>query len=221
MAYKIASVTTAGACTPTTTDYTTTPSNYVTSIDYGESSKTGCTNSQIFVTKSSGTFDDTYFVYDESPEPAPGTTTYSGNNAIMAFPMGLTNKALTNSTQYNPHIFITQERSLGAIGGPDGVCYGSATSGAFSYGGDIKEDDYLLWRILSADGTSQYAYLAIHAESDDDSEGTKFEFNPSVLPATGTYLLKLEIINECCGISIPIWKKITYNRLEATIEFGD
>ena len=208
--------------TGSASSYTTAPSNYVTSIDYGESSKAGCTNSQIFVTKtSSGAFNDTYFVYDEAPTPAPGTTTYSGNNAIMAFPLGLTNKALTNTTQYNPYIFITQERSLGTISGGNGFCYGSITPVAFTYDGDIKEDDYLLWRILSFNGKTQYGYLAVHAEYDDDSDGTKFEVTPSTLPGIGTYLIKLEIINECCGISIPIWKTVTLTRLEATIEFGD
>ena len=89
----------------------------------------------------------------------------------------------------------------------------------FTYGGEIKEDDYFLWRVLSADGNSQYGYLAIHADADDDAEGTSFEVDPSLL-SEGTYLIKLEIINECCGISIPIWKKITVSQLDATIEFG-
>lgn len=202
--------------------YSTTPSNYVTSIDYGESSKAGCTNSQIFVTKTgSGSYlgNGAQYVKDQTDE---SSSSPSGNNAVIYYEnTGLDYKALTNTTQYNPYIFITQERSLGTVGGANGICKGSLDPVKFTYGGEIKEDDYLLWRVLSADGNSQYGYLAIHADADDDAEGTSFEVDPSVLPDVGTYLIKLEIINECCGLSIPIWKKITVSQLEATIEFGD
>lgn len=202
--------------------YSTTPSNYVTSIDYGESSKAGCTNSQIFVTKtSSGAYlgDGAQYVKDLTDE---STTSPSGNNAAIYYTStGLNYTALNSSTQNNPYIFITQERSLGTVGGANGICKGSLDPVKFTYGGTIKEDDYLLWRVLSADGNSQYGYPAIHADADDDAEGTSFEVDPNVLPDVGTYLIKLEIINECCGLSIPIWKKITVSQLEATIEFGD
>lgn len=200
--------------------YSTEPSNYVTSIDYGESSKAGCTNSQIFVTKSDGSYlgSGAQHVKDQTDE---SSSSPSGNNAVIYYEnTGLNYTALTNTTQYNPYIFITQERSLGTVGGANGICKGSDPV-KFTYGGTIKEDDYLLWRVLSADGNSQYGYLAIHADADDDAEGTSFEVDPNVLPGVGTYLIKLEIINECCGLSIPIWKKITVSQLEATIEFGD
>ena len=158
-------------------------------------------------------------MYDLTDESSSST---SGNNAVIYYTStGLEYKALTNTTQYNPYIFITQERSLGTVGGANGICKGSLDPVKFTYGGEIKEDDYLLWRVLSADGNSQYGYLAIHADADDDAEGTSFEVDPSVLPGVGTYLIKLEIINECCGLSIPIWKKITVSQLEATIEFGN
>ena len=222
VAYRIAAVTTAGACT--TPDYTNvTTSNYVTSIDYGESSKAGCTNSQIFVTKTgSGSYrgSGAQYVKDLTDET---TSSPSGNNAVIYFEStGLNYLALdqNSTTQHNPYIFITQERSLGTVGGANGICKGSLDPVKFTYGGTIKEDDYLLWRVLSADGNSQYGYLAIHADADDDAEGTSFEVDPSLL-SEGTYLIKLEIINECCGLSIPIWKKITVSQLEATIEFGD
>ena len=220
VSYQIAVVGTTGLSShPTHTNVT--PSNYVTSIDYGESSKAGCTNSQIFVTKTgSGSYlgNGAQYVKDQTDE----STSYgSGNDAAIYYTStGLDYKALTNTTQYNPYIFITQERSLGTVGGANGICKGSLDPVKFTYGGTIKEDDYLLWRVLSADGNSQYGYLAIHADADDDAEGTSFEVDPNVLPGVGTYLIKLEIINECCGLSIPIWKKITVSQLEATIEVG-
>ena len=227
MSYKIAVVTNSGlqagtSVTGSASNYTTAPSKYVTSIDYGESSKAGCTNSQIFVTKSGGSYLNnnahTHYVNDQTDET---TSSPTDNNAAIYFDeTGLEYKALTNTTQYNPYIFITQERSLGTVGGANGICKGSDPV-KFTYDGEIKEDDYLLWRVLSADGNSQYGYLAIHADADDDAEGTSFEVDPNVLPDVGTYLIKLEIINECCGLSIPIWKKITVSQLEATIEFGN
>lgn len=219
-------VTSAGACTPTTSGYTTTPSNYVTSIDYGESSKAGCTNSQIFVTKNDGSYlgSGAQYVKDLTDESSSLT---SGNNAAIYFEStGLNYLALdqNSTTQHNPYIFITQERSLDTIDGPMGICYGSNTPVSYTYEGDIANRDYLLWRLLSADGQSSYHYVAVPATHDnvnDNKEETAFEVDPSVLPDAGTYLIKLEIISECCGLSIPIWKKITLSRLEAEIDFGN
>ncbi|MCR4812637.1 MAG: choice-of-anchor J domain-containing protein [Bacteroidales bacterium] len=221
VSYKIAVVGTSGLTNSYTTGYSTTLSNYVAFIDYGESSKVGCTNSQIFVTKTnSGAYlgSGAHYVNDLTDE---STTSPSGNNAAIYYEnTGLNYTALSSSTQNNPYIFITQSRALGAVTGANGICKGTLDPVKFTYGGTIKEDDYFLWRVLSSDGNHQYAYLAIHADADDDAEGTSFEINPSLL-SVGTYLIKLEIINECCGISIPIWKKITVSQLEATIEFGD
>ena len=114
----------------------------------------GCTNSQIRVEKSSsGIFNSSYFVNDQTP----GSASYSGNNAIMAFPLGLTNKALTNTTQYNPYIFITQERTLGTIdGGYDNGTIIQINSTDFSYNGTLSSGDVLIWSIVSLDGGTIY-----------------------------------------------------------------
>ena len=135
------------------------------------------------------------------------------------------NTALINSTQFNPYIFITQDRDLGIISGSDAICYGSNTPVSYTYTNvTIDDDDYLLWRILSENGKTQYGYLAIHASDTPGNHvaGTAFSIDPSSPQLDpGDYWIKLEVISKCCGLSIPIWKKITVSQLEATIEFGN
>ncbi len=202
VSYKVAVVTSSGLSSGVSSGYTTTPSNYVTSIDYGSSSKMGCTNSQIKVTKSSGAFNTSFYVNDKTPS----STTSTGNNAVMAFPLGMTNKALTNTTQYNPYIFIAYERNLGEIDGVNNICIRSAQTYTYTYTGDINNGDVLQWRLVSADGNTQYESYAVIVEA--GSVNTYTINAESLGLVAGSYLIKLEIKSDCCGVSVPIWKEI-------------
>ena len=201
MSYKVAVVTSSGLQSSQTTGYGTQPTNYVTSIDYGSYSKMGCTNSQIKVTKSSGTFNSGNIVNDKTPN----SSTSSGNNAVMAFPLGFTNKALTATTQYNPYIFITYDRVLDTLSGADHICLG--TPQTYTYGGEINDGDELYWYLLSSDGNTQYDSYNVVAASGSTNT---FTIDPEALGInTGSYLVKFEIKTPCCGLSVPIWKDVT------------
>lgn len=216
VSYKIAVVRTSGLTSSVTTDYETTIDNHVTSIDYGQSSKQGCTNSQVFVTKNDGDFNTAYYVNDKTPA---STSQPSGNTAAMWFPStGSEYRGLTSTTQDNPYIFITYDRGLGDINGANPIC--STTS--FTYGGDIAIGDVLQWWLVSSDGMTQLKSEVKVAASAGASTGTAFVIDPADLGLeTGTtYYVKLVIKNACCGLSIPIWKEITVSQLDATIEFG-
>ena len=170
----------------------------------------------MFVTKSDGTFNTTYYVKDKTPTTSSQP---SGNTAAMWFPStGLEYRGLTSTAQYNPYIFITYDRDLGDISGAEALC----STVTYTYGGDIAKGDVLQWWLVTSDGMTQLASRVAVAAAAGDREGTAFEIDPAALGLeTGnTYYLKLVVKNACCGLSIPIWKTIALGQLEATIEFG-
>ena len=202
-----------------TTGYTTTLDNYVTAIDYGQSSKQGCTHSQVFVTKDDGNFNQSYFVNDKTPATSWQP---SGNTAAMGFAsVGLNYQGLSSTTtQYNPYIFITYERELGSISGADALC----TPTTYTYNGGIAIGDVLQWWLVTSDGLTQMASQVSVATSAGASASaeTAFEIDPVALglEAGNNYYLKLVVKNACCGLSVPIWKTLTVDRLDATLEVG-
>ncbi len=208
VSYKIAIVTTAGVCTPTTSGYTTTPNNYITSIDYGSSSKQGCTNSQISLSKTSGSWaSGQYGTLINDKNSTTSSYTSSSASIITGYDATGTYRPVSNG----PQIFITQSRSLGEISGEDAFCNGATAE--YTYDGDyISQGDVLQWRLVSSDGNTLYYAHAEMAASNGDESGTKFIINTESLNLdAGIYYVKLEVKSDCCGVSIPIWKQITIN----------
>ncbi len=208
VSYKIAVVTSSGLQSSVTTGYGTEPSNYITSIDYGSSSKQGCTNSQISLSKSSGSWASGQYgtlINDKNKT----TSSYSTSSADIITGYGST--GTYRPVSGGPQIFITQSRSLGEISGEDAFCNGATAE--YTYDGDyISQGDVLQWRLVSSDGNTLYYAHAEMAASDGDESGTKFIINTESLNLdAGIYYVKLEVKSDCCGVSIPIWKRITIN----------
>ncbi len=207
VSYKIAQVTTAGVCTPTTSGYATAPNAILSSADYGSSSKQGCTNSQISLGRSSGSWASGQYgtLIKDVTETTSSYTTSSTNIVV-----GYGSTGTYTPVNGGPRIYITQTRNLGAINGDESIC--SGISANYTYGGTIQQGDVLQWRLLSSDGNTQYYAHAAIAASNGDATGTKFTIDLNALDLdAGTYYIKLTIKSDCCGVSIPIWKLITIN----------
>lgn len=181
-------------------DYDALSSPILTSIDYGISSKKGCTNSQIVLTRSGGSWSGNYgtLINDETAT----TSSYStGDNEII---VGYTATGSFAPTSDGRKVFITQARSIGEIGGTDE--FDSDGSGTYQYDEGLSSGDVMYWSVVSAGGATQGSSVAVY----DGTDATKtFTANSAELGlAPGEYFIKLEVDNNCCGMSVPIWKSI-------------
>ncbi|MBQ4010833.1 MAG: T9SS type A sorting domain-containing protein, partial [Bacteroidales bacterium] len=201
-AYKIVVVPTSGSATKTNDGYgDDLPSAVLTSIDYGISSKKGCTNSQIALTRSGGSWNGQYGTLVN--DVAESSSSYSADNESII--VGYTALGSFAPTSDGRKVFITQERSIGEIDGTDE--FDAGESGNYLYDESLSSGDIMYWSLVSEDGATQYS-TAVSVY--DGTDGNTFSVNSTVLGLTpGDYYIKLEVDNNCCGMSVPIWKSIT------------
>ena len=201
-AYKIVVVPTSGSATKTNDGYgDDLPSAVLTSIDYGISSKKGCTNSQIALTRSDGSWSGQYGTLVNNVT-ASSSSYSTGDNEIIVGYDALGSFAPTSDGR---KVFITQERSIGEIDGTDE--FDAGESGNYLYDESLSSGDIMYWSLVSEDGATQYS-TAVSVY--DGTDGNTFSVNSTVLGLTpGDYYIKLEVDNNCCGMSVPIWKSIT------------
>ena len=202
-AYKVVVVPTSGSPTKTNDGYgDDLPSAVLTSIDYGISSKKGCTNSQIALTGSGGAWDGQYgALINDLPE---NTSSYSTDDDDII--VGYSSIGTYTPVIDGRRVFITQTRNIGDIDGADE--FDSGTSETYSYGTELSSDDVMYWSVVSADGLTNYdSYVSVAGGS-----SATYTVNSDALGLTaGDYYIKLVIDNSCCGLSVPIWKKMTVN----------
>ena len=187
----------------TNVGYGTLPSPILTSIDYGISSKKGCTNSQIALTRSGGSWNGNYgtLIKDETATSSSYST--SDNEIIV----GYTATGSFAPTSDSRKVFITQARSIGEIDGTDE--FDAGESGNYLYDESLSSGDVMYWSVVSADGATQGSSVAVY---DGTNATNTFTANSAELGlAPGEYYIKLEVDNNCCGLSVPIWKSITVN----------
>lgn len=201
-AYKIVVVPTSGSATKTNDGYgDDLPSVVLTSIDYGISSKKGCTNSQIALTRSGGSWNGQYGTLVN--DVAESSSSYSADNESII--VGYSALGSFAPTSDGRKVFITQERSIGEIDGTDE--FDAGESGNYLYDESLSSGDIMYWSLVSEDGATQYS-TAVSVY--DGTDGNTFSVNSTVLGLTpGDYYIKLEVDNNCCGMSVPIWKSIT------------
>ena len=201
-AYKIVVVPTSGSATKTNDGYgDDLPSAVLTSIDYGISSKKGCTNSQIALTRSDGSWSGQYGTLVN--DVAESSSSYSADNESII--VGYSALGSFAPTSDGRKVFITQERSIGEIDGT--VEFDAGESGNYLYDESLSSGDIMYWSLVSEDGATQYS-TAVSVY--DGTDSNTFSVNSTVLGLTpGDYYIKLEVDNNCCGMSVPIWKSIT------------
>lgn len=201
-AYKIVVVPTSGSATKTNDGYgDDLPSVVLTSIDYGISSKKGCTNSQIALTRSGGSWSGQYGTLVN--DVTESSSSYSADNESII--VGYSALGSFAPTSDGRKVFITQERSIGEIDGTDE--FDAGESGNYLYDESLSSGDIMYWSLVSEDGATQYS-TAVSVY--DGTDGNTFSVNSTVLGLTpGDYYIKLEVDNNCCGMSVPIWKSIT------------
>ncbi|MBO7132715.1 MAG: fibronectin type III domain-containing protein, partial [Bacteroidales bacterium] len=202
VSYKIAVVGTSGLNTSqsTTSGYGTAPNTAIASIDYGSSSKQGCTNSQISLSKASGSWaSGQYGTLIKDKNSSTSSYTTSSTSIITGYGSTGTYTPVSGGSR----VFISQERTLGTISGPTTIC---GSSENYTYGGSLSSGDVLLWSLLSTDGNTQYDSRVIAYSGSQ----TPYTINPESLGlAAGTYNIKLMVKSNCCGMSIPIWLTVT------------
>ena len=201
-AYKIVVVPTSGSATKINDGYgDDLPSVVLTSIDYGISSKKGCTNSQIALARSGGSWSGNYGTLIN--EETASSSSYSTDNDNII--VGYTTTGSYAPTSDGRKVFITQERNIGEIDGTDE--FDAGESGNYLYDESLSSGDIMYWSLVSEDGATQYS-TAVSVY--DGTDGNTFSVNSTVLGLTpGDYYIKLEVDNNCCGMSVPIWKSIT------------
>ena len=179
------------------------PTHILTSIDYGLSSKKGCTNSQIGLTGSGGSWSGQYgtLINDET---ATSSSYSTGDDEIIVGYDALGSFAPTSDGR---KVFITQERNIGEIDGTDE--FDSDGSGTYQYDEGLSSGDVMYWSVVSADGTTQGSSVAVYDGTDATNTFTANSAELGLAP--GEYFIKLEVDNNCCGLSVPIWKSITVN----------
>ncbi|MBQ2574453.1 MAG: T9SS type A sorting domain-containing protein, partial [Bacteroidales bacterium] len=201
LAYKIAVVSGTTLSSYETSGYDDLPSTVLTSIDYGISSKKGCTNSQIALTRSGGSWSGQYGTLVN--DVTESSSSYSADNESII--VGYSALGSFAPTSDGRKVFITQERNIGEIDGTDE--FDAGESGNYLYDESLSSGDIMYWSLVSEDGATQYS-TAVSVY--DGTDGNTFSVNSTVLGLTpGDYYIKLEVDNNCCGMSVPIWKSIT------------
>lgn len=201
LAYKIAVVSGTTLSSYETSGYDDLPSTVLTSIDYGISSKKGCTNSQIALTRSGGSWNGQYGTLVN--DVAESSSSYSTDNESII--VGYSALGSFAPTSDGRKVFITQERNIGEIDGTDE--FDAGESGNYLYDESLSSGDIMYWSLVSEDGATQYS-TAVSVY--DGTDSNTFSVNSTVLGLTpGDYYIKLEVDNNCCGMSVPIWKSIT------------
>ena len=173
-------------------------STILNSIDYGISSKKGCTNSQIALTRSGGSWSGQYGTLINDETKNSSSYDVDDENIIVGY-------SATGSfapTSDGRKVFITQARSIGEIDGTDE--FDAGESGNYLYDESLSSGDVMYWSVVSSDGTTQGSSVTVY----DGTDATKtFTANSAELGlAPGEYFIKLEVDNNCCGLSVPIWK---------------
>ncbi len=200
-AYAIAEVNGTTLSSHEENGYGTLPSPVLTSIDYGISSKKGCTNSQIALTRSGGSWSGQYGTLVN--DVTESSSSYSADNESII--VGYSALGSFAPTSDGRKVFITQERSIGEIDGTDE--FDAGESGNYLYDESLSSGDIMYWSLVSEDGATQYS-TAVSVY--DGTDGNTFSVNSTVLGLIpGDYYIKLEVDNNCCGMSVPIWKSIT------------
>ena len=187
----------------TNVGYDALPTTVLSSIDYGISSKKGCTNSQIALTRVDGSWNGQYGTLINDETKNSSSYDVDDENIIVGY-------SATGSfapTSDGRKVFITQARSIGEIDGTNE--FDSDGSGTYQYDEGLSSGDVMYWSVVSADGTTQGSAVAVY----DGTDATNtFTANSAELGLTpGEYYIKLEVDNNCCGLSVPIWKSITVN----------
>lgn len=152
----------------------------------------GCTNSRIDISKTSGSWNlsgsDGELVNDLSPF----TTSFNSSmdNVSIYFTTTGNKDLAVESENFKDFITIRYTRDLPTIDAPATVCAGNVVS----YSTTETADEY---NFVAYD-----AFGAVVTSAASNSLDVTF-------PTAGTYYVKLEVKNACCGWSLPVWETVS------------
>lgn len=177
------------------TSGTSIPSPTVVTVNYLNG--TGCTNSEITLTKQTGNWNlsgGPAFINDLNP--LNSTYNNTSSPALVSFPSTGSYDITVNGGTFKNYVTITVNRPLPAITGnvPSTLCSGAN----FTLATTTVADEYQ-WLIYAAAGTPSSPTYSSNVQ------------NPGVistLTTAGTYYLRLRTRTECCGWSVPVYQTI-------------
>ena len=156
----------------------------------------GCTNSQIALGKTFGTWDlpgmGAAFINDVNVAESSYST--FDNDVIVYFNDVGNVDLLTNQAQINNFMFIENIRSIPAI---TGVGTSGCTNDPVDIGSSESGEAYN-WTIYDSEWTSIF--------TSNNASLDQFEFSSG-----GQYYFKLEVLDECCGWSVPVYDSLFVN----------
>ena len=190
VAHQIVHVSTSGVATPAN-NQTAIPTTPLVSAN--NANRSNCANSQIEITKNSGTFSGSgiNFVKDKTPT----TSSYNASSTTAKIYYSTIGKyqPISNS----PHLFITKDRTLGTISGNTTISQNSTETYTYNGSNYTKLD----WEIHDNNGN------LISNSQFTSTTSNQFQYN---FNNTGIYHIRLIETSECCGVSIPIWLTVAY-----------
>lgn len=177
------------------TNGTSIPQPTVVTVNYLNGS--GCTNSEITLTKQTGNWNFTgtpVFINDINPLNSSYNNTSSP--VLVSFPNTGSYNIEANGGTLRNFVSITVNRPLPVIGGnvPSTLCSGANLNLATT----TVADEYQ-WLIYPASGTPGSPTYSSNVQ------------NPgavSTITTAGTYYLRLRTRTECCGWSVPVYETI-------------
>lgn len=163
---------------------------------YSANYASGCTNSQVTITKTFGVWDvasmGATFVNDLTVNSSSYDET--SNVAVVSFPTVGSKDIITDQEMIDDFMFIQDLRPLPVI---EGVSGSGCTGEVFEPTSSDVGTDYA-WTIYGSDWNPVFSSVA--------QTITGFEFNN-----TGWHYLKLEVKAECCGWSVPVYDSTFVN----------
>ncbi|MDB4655864.1 T9SS type A sorting domain-containing protein, partial [Flavobacteriales bacterium] len=155
----------------------------------------GCTNSEITLSKSGGTWNllsGAQFINDLDA----ATTSYntSTGSILVSYP-AIGHKDLEVSATYDKFIYIKESRAVPAITAIANPCDGNNATLTTATSGDQYE-----WVV----------FQTTTASSLGTSTSQTYNYSPS---STGTYKVRLRVYDNCCGWSVPVYSTFTVNSI--------
>lgn len=163
-----------------------------------------CTNSEIFITKTSS--DNWGLLTGEFvPDVAPGTSNYDvTDDSVLVYYTSTGAKDLAvGATTYSSLVIISGTRNL--------PVQTSAPYSTICQGGTVN-------LTTNTPGLSyRWAISELNSPTNVLFTSTNQNVNNLVIPVSGDFLVSLQVREECCGFSIPVYDTITVSPLPDTI----
>lgn len=172
----------------------------------------GCTNSEIYYTKSSGSFTDFGADGQLVDNVSTGNYSYPANEATVYFTSLGKKDLLNGATLYNNFVFIDDIRDLPEINVvQDTICNGNQfviLSNPNSVSGS-KSFSWTIQQISNPYNLTNPNPSPVYTGTVEDPGNVSINyFGGPGLPGYGAFQIKYQVEDECCGFSIPVYHTV-------------